>query len=125
MPDLKEIVEDENKIDTVMADDIEFRGKLTFKNSFKVKGFFEGKIETDGHLIIGRQAVVNSDIKAGLVSVNGTVNGRIKATQSIELYSNSKTRCDLITPNIFIEKGSSFNGTCIMNEDNNTKAQVG
>ena len=118
MPDIKEIVEDENKIDTVMADDIRFRGKLIFKNSLKIKGVFEGKIETDGHLIIGQEAVVNADINAGVVSINGAVNGRIKSTNSIMLYSNSKTRCDLITPDIYIEKGSSFNGTCIMADDN-------
>ena len=32
MSDIKEIVEDENKIDTVIADDIDFRGTLKFKN---------------------------------------------------------------------------------------------
>ena len=118
MPDIKEIVEDENKIDTVMADDIKFRGKLVFKNSLKIKGFFEGTIETDGHLIVGQEALVNADINAGTVSVNGSVNGRIKSTNSIMLFVNSKTKCDLITPDIYIEKGSSFNGTCIMADNN-------
>ena len=35
MTENNEIVEDENKIDTVIADDIEFRGKVIFKNSLK------------------------------------------------------------------------------------------
>jgi hypothetical protein len=53
--EIREIVEDENKISTVIADDIEFRGRLVFKNSLKIKGFFEGKIETKGHLMIGQR----------------------------------------------------------------------
>jgi len=114
MNEIKEIVEDENKIGTVIADDIEFRGRLVFKNSLKIKGLFEGKIETKGHLVIGQEAVVSADIKAGIVSVNGTVNGKIKAGQRIELYNKSVTSCDLIAPELQIEKGSIFNGTCIM-----------
>ena len=116
MEDLKEIVEDENKISTVVADDISFRGRLAFKNSLKIKGFFEGKIETKGHLIIGQEATVSADIKAGVVSVNGTVNGKIKAVQKIELFNRSTTRCDLVTPELYIERGSQFNGTCVMSE---------
>lgn len=116
--DDKLVVEDENKIDTVVADDIEFRGRLTFKNSLKIKGIFEGKIETDGRLIIGQEASVSADVNAGIVSINGNVSGRINANKHIELYSKSNTRCDLLTPEISIEKGAIFNGTCIMKDKN-------
>ncbi|MCU0847111.1 MAG: polymer-forming cytoskeletal protein [Spirochaetes bacterium] len=118
MSEIKEIVEDENKIETVIADDIGFRGTLTFKNSLKIKGTFEGKIETDGHLIIGREAVVSADITAGEVSVSGIVNGRIKALQKIDLYKKSKTSGDVIAPDLSIESGAIFNGTCIMEDKN-------
>lgn len=116
MNEIKEIVEDENKIGTVVADDIEFHGRLVFKNSLKIKGFFEGRIETKGHLIIGQEAKVSADIKAGIVSVNGAINGKINATQRIELFSKSATNSDLVTPELYIERGSVFNGTCVMNE---------
>ncbi len=115
MAQLKNMVEDENKIDTVISEDINFKGTLKFKNSLKIKGKYEGKIETDGFLIIGREAVVSADIKAKVVSVSGRVNGKIKADQSINLHKNSITRGDLITPDLSIEQGSIFNGTCIMN----------
>ncbi|HOW83854.1 MAG TPA: polymer-forming cytoskeletal protein [Spirochaetota bacterium] len=113
---IKEILEDENKIGTVIADDIHFRGRLSFKNSLKIKGIFEGKIETDGHLIIGREARVSADIKADLVSISGIVNGKIKTTQRIDLYKKSQTSGDLVTPELCIESGSIFNGTCLMEE---------
>jgi cytoskeletal protein CcmA (bactofilin family) len=118
MNDNIEIVEDENKIDTVIADDIEFRGRIQFKNSLKIKGIFEGQIETDGHLIIGQEAKVSSDIKAAVISINGEVSGSIKANKSIEVYNNSKVNCDLVTPDLYIEKGAMFNGTCIMKSKN-------
>jgi len=116
MADIKEIVEDENKIDTVIADDITFRGTLRFKNSLKIKGLFEGKIETEGSLIIGREATVSADIEANEVSVSGSLNGKIRAKQKIELFKKSRINADIVTPDLHIEPGSIFNGTCIMEE---------
>lgn len=114
MAEEKEIIEDENKIGTVVAEDIEFRGTLKFKNSLKIKGFFEGKIETDGHLIVGQEATVSADMRANTVSVSGVANGKITATKHIELFNKSTTNCDISTPDLFIENGASFNGTAIM-----------
>lgn len=109
-----EVVEDENKIDTVIADDILFRGSIRFKNSLKIKGHMEGKIDTEGHLIIGREAVVSADIKGKVITVNGEVNGKITASHKVELLKKSITRGDIVTPDISIESGSVLNGTCLM-----------
>mgnify|MGYP001227096756 CR=1 FL=1 len=116
MTEKKEIVEDENKIDTVIADDITFRGSLKFKNSLKIKGIFEGKIDTDGHLIIGREATVSADIKAKFVSISGDVNGKIRSSGNIEMFKKSRVSGDIMTPELYMEEGSIFNGTCIMEE---------
>ena len=114
MSDIKELVEDENKIDTVIAEDIEFKGTLKFKNSLKIKGKFEGKIFSDGHLIIGRESNTSAEINATTVSVSGNINGKIKAAKKIELYKKSKTSADIVAPEIVMESGAVFNGTCIM-----------
>lgn len=116
MAELKEVVEDENKIDTVIAEDIVFRGSLKFKNSLKIKGSLEGKIETEGQLIVGREAKVSADVRTGEFNNSGVFNGKIKATKKIELFKKSKTYGDVITPELNIESGSIFNGTCIMEE---------
>lgn len=114
MADIKETVEDENRINTVLADDIEFTGTLKFKNSLKIKGNIKGKIETTGQLIIGREATVSAEVTAGVVSINGTLNGKINAATKVEIFKKSKTSGDMITPDLYIEPGSIFNGTCIM-----------
>ena len=46
----------DSNIDTVLGDDIVFRGKLNFKKSLKINGTFKGKIDTAEHLIIGSSA---------------------------------------------------------------------
>ncbi len=118
MTDPKETLEDENKIDTVIADDIAFKGSLKFKNSLKIKGSFEGRIETDGQLIVGREAKVSADVKATEVNISGVFSGKIKALKKIELFKKSKTTGDIVAPELTIESGSIFNGTCIMEDKN-------
>jgi cytoskeletal protein CcmA (bactofilin family) len=114
MAEVREIIEDENKIGTVIADDIEFKGRLVFKDSLKIKGSFEGTIETEGHLIVGIEAQVSADVAAGVVSVNGSMNGKLRASKHIDLYNKSRTFADITTPDLHIEKGAIFNGTCTM-----------
>jgi cytoskeletal protein CcmA (bactofilin family) len=116
MAEVKEIIEDENKIGTVMADDIDFKGRIVFRDSLKIKGNFEGSIESDGHLIIGMEAKVSADISAGIISVNGAANGKMRASKYIELFSKSSTHADITAPDLFVEKGAEFNGTCSMAE---------
>ncbi len=98
MAEVKEIVEDENKIDTVISEDIVLRGRLVFKHSMKIKGSFEGKIESDGHLILGQESTVSADMKAGLVSVYGKATGKIRAEKRVELFKKSVTHGDIVTP---------------------------
>ncbi len=117
MSEIKEIVEDENKIDTVMAEDIEFRGTLKFKNSLKIKGKFEGRIVSDGQLIIGRESAISADINASVVSVSGSVNGKVLASKKIEMFKKSRVHADIISPEIVMESGAVFNGTCIMDAE--------
>ena len=117
MSENREVVEDENKIDTAIAEDIEFRGTLKFKSSLKIKGRFEGKIFSDGQLIIGRESNTSADINAAVVSVSGNVNGKIRASKRIELFKKSRINADLISPDIVMESGSVFNGTCIMDAE--------
>lgn len=116
MADPKEYVEDENKIDTVIADDIDFKGTLVFKKSLKIKGSFEGKIQSEGHIIVGQEALVNANINASTISVNGKASGKLKASKCVELFNKSTTQGDIISPDLQIEKGAKFNGTCFMHE---------
>ena len=64
---------------------IEFRGTLKFKNSLKIKGKFEGKIISNGHLIIGRESLTSADIDASIVTVSVITSYSIHYTK---LYEN-------------------------------------
>lgn len=103
-----------SKIDTILAEDIVFRGLLKFKDSLQIEGNFEGKIETTGHLIIARKSTVRADIEAQTVSISGKLEGNIQNAEMVELFSKSEINGDIHTKDFYVESGSKFNGVCIM-----------
>jgi cytoskeletal protein CcmA (bactofilin family) len=91
-----------------------FEGKLTFQGQVRFDGTFTGEITTDGLLIIGETAKVSADITCGSVVVNGEVNGKIKARDSVELRGRARVKADLVTASLVMDKGVVFDGYCNM-----------
>lgn len=110
---------EEKEINTILADDIGFKGVLNFNTSLKIKGKFDGEISSEGLLVIGRTASFKGNISANQIKIYGKVTGNITAKGEIELFENAELIGDIITPAIEIEKGCKFNGNCLMEKPKN------
>ncbi len=104
----------DSDIDTILGEDIAFRGRLMFKKSLKINGKFKGTIQTPGQIIVGSTAQVEADVEAGIVTIHGSVKGNLAATNRIELLKSSRMHGDMRTPQLHVETGSHFTGSCIM-----------
>ncbi|MEP6768912.1 MAG: polymer-forming cytoskeletal protein [Acidobacteriota bacterium] len=93
-----------------------FEGELTFEDTFRIDGRFEGKIRSGSELILGDSADVNADIEVGRLSVNGKLSGSVHATERIELLARSRVFATLSAPILKVEEGAFFQGTCQMSE---------
>lgn len=90
-----------------------FEGKLHFEGRVRIDGSFRGEIRTNDILIVGDGADVDAEIQAGTVIVKGgTLAGSVRATGSIELYVPARVTGTLRAPEIFMDKGVQFSGTC-------------
>ncbi|MBL8993905.1 MAG: polymer-forming cytoskeletal protein [Spirochaetia bacterium] len=110
--DIKSITDAD--ITTVLAEDIVFKGSIQFKTSLMIKGGFEGDIQSDGLLLIGPNARVKAQIKTSTLISYGKIEGNIQAAKSVVLCKASHHKGDIQTPNILIESGAVFNGSCVM-----------
>jgi len=108
---------EESEIDTILAEDIDFEGTLSFQDPLMVKGKFKGEIKAAGDLYIGEKAAIEARIEANLVSLKGTLKGDVLAHRQVELFSTSRIDGDITTPNIIMESGSRFNGVCTMKQE--------
>lgn len=93
-----------------------FHGELTFEETFRIDGRFEGKIRSGAELILGDCADVNADIQVGRLSVNGKLQGTVQASERIELLARSRVFATLSSPILKVEEGAFFQGSCQMSE---------
>ncbi len=114
MPDARISNIEESELDTILAEDIEFTGNLSFEEPLMIKGKFSGDIRAEGNLFIGKKAEVHARIEARIVSVQGMVKGNIYASERVELAASSSVEGDITAPDIVMESGCRFNGICTM-----------
>ena len=92
----------------------EFDGELRFRDTFRIDGRVKGKIVSDNTLVVGESGHVEAEIDCGIVSIRGTVSGRIQGRQRIELLAGAKVNGTLVSPKVVIEEGAFFEGNCDM-----------
>ena len=105
---------DEHEVDTILADDIDFEGQLTFKKPLMIKGKFRGEIRSESALYVGEKAVVEAKVESSLVSSKGRIKGDITGHSRVELASTAHVDGDITTPDFVVESGCKFNGHCNM-----------
>jgi len=103
---------DEGKISGFFDDGTEFNGDLKFKGSFRIDGFFKGRIESESMLIIGDRGKVEADIVINNILINGEFKGSIRATERVEIHSRGRVFGTIQTPKLVVEEGAYLEASC-------------
>ena len=93
------------------------KGELSFEETFRIDGKFEGKIPSGSELILGDSAEVDAEIHVERLSINGSLKGTVRASERIEIHPRARVTADLQTPVLRIEEGAFFQGSCDMSAD--------
>ncbi len=91
-----------------------FKGDLEFEDTMRIDGRFNGTNTSKNELIVGESATIEATIHVGKIAISGTVMGKIKADQKIEIHRSAKVFSDIETPALVIEEGAVFQGSCVM-----------
>jgi cytoskeletal protein CcmA (bactofilin family) len=92
----------------------EFSGKLSFKDTVRIDGRFDGQISSENTLIVGESGVVKAEIRSEVVIVSGEVHGEVYARSQITLHKTANVFGNLHTKSLMIEDGAQFNGAVEM-----------
>lgn len=109
-------VAEDNIVNSIIGEGSEFKGEFKINGLLRIDGRFHGTIETEGKVLIGQSGVVNTDIRARMVVVGGTVRGNIFATEKVIFLSTGKVTGNVITPSLIMEDGVKFEGNCTINK---------
>ena len=119
MPEIHAKRIDEQNIDTILEDDVEFWGDATLTKTMILKGKLYGSISTDDDLYISKHAVAEANINSfGSVYIYGRVKGDIDAGKRVELISGCSVDGNITTDRVVIESNCEFNGACKMRKNN-------
>lgn len=92
----------------------EFEGKLTFEGTVRIDGVYKGEIVADATLIVGETGKVYADVRVRTAVISGEVVGNVEASEKVELNAPGILRGNIKTPNLVIEEGVVFEGSCNM-----------
>lgn len=91
-----------------------FKGELSFKDTIRIDGKFEGTIRAGKTLVIGESAEVDAQIEVTNISVSGHLRGSVRNAERVELLETARCECDLNTKILMVEEGAVFEGQCSM-----------
>lgn len=102
---------------TKVTGDLYFSGELQLEG--KVTGNIIAENEKDAKLVIADTGVVEGEVRAPVVVVNGEVRGNIYSSKHLELAAKGKVIGTVHYHSIEMVKGSQVNGSMV-----NTQQQV-
>lgn len=111
---------DSGKPAVTLSASTRLKGVLRFKRTLCVMGRFEGTIDAEGSLVVGKGAVVECDrVHANSVTVHGFVKARIHADDKVDLMDGGEIHGDVYTSRLRIADGGMFEGRCSMIDADN------
>jgi cytoskeletal protein CcmA (bactofilin family) len=93
--------------------------------TLRIEGELEGDILNCERLEVGPHGVMRADIEVKDASVEGRVDGNIRALGVIELRGGAHVEGDLAAFSVVMEPGVHFTGRCTMLENGTTTLTVG
>ena len=111
----------QNRIDCLVGTGTVIEGNIVFPGGLRVDGHVRGNITAvegkPGTLVLSEHAVVEGEIRATHVVINGNVIGSVHATEYAELQAKAKVKGDVFYQLLEIQLGAVVQGSLVHRED--------
>ena len=90
------------------------QGKVIFDQTTRMSGHIQGQVESrpGTTLIITSDGLVEGDIQADQVIIQGFVEGEVHASSRIQITSGGRVMGNLKSPSVQVDFGAWFEGEC-------------
>jgi cytoskeletal protein CcmA (bactofilin family) len=114
-----------DEINAFLGAGTNYQGRLTFQGAVRIDGNFHGEVESEGTLVIGKDAKVQGQIKVGQLVLSGKLEGEIEAGAKVVLHKTADLQGNLKTPVLMVEEGAILEGRVNMGKDSSPDLQNG
>ena len=93
-------------------------GTIVANNDIRIDGTVEGDIQCRGKVVIGEKGFVHGNIQCTNAEVQGRIEGKGEALQTLALRASANIQGDVVTQSLIVEPNAIFCGTCQMGKKN-------
>ena len=106
------VVKEDLIVNSIIGEGTKFRGDFELNGLLRIDGAFEGTIESQGKVLVGRHGTAHSDrIEGRIIIIGGEVNGNLTASETITILATGSVNGDITTPRLIAEEGVRINGS--------------
>ena len=115
----------ENKIDTLIGAQVHIEGNMVLENGYTqinghLKGNITAKTEHQTTLIINQGALIEGNIEASVIFVQGELKGNLHAHKKVTLMPKALVNGDIHYQSIEMHLGAKVNGRFICQTESET-----
>jgi cytoskeletal protein CcmA (bactofilin family) len=95
---------------SLLSKNVRIEGEIQGPENLHVEGYIKGAIVLSGDIFIGNTGIVEADVEAKNIVIQGEVTGNVKAHQQLEIHPTGKLIGDCSAASIDIKEGAVFEG---------------
>ena len=105
---------------SLLSKNVRIEGEIHGPENLHVEGYLKGSVELSGDIFIGNTGIVEADVEAKNIVIQGEVAGNVKAHQQLEIHPTGKLVGDCTAASIDIKEGAVFEGRSNMIKSSRT-----
>jgi cytoskeletal protein CcmA (bactofilin family) len=95
---------------SLLSKKVNIKGEIQGNEDLHVEGRFEGSIKITGNIFVGQSGVVDADIEADNIVIQGQIQGNVLARKQLEIQAHGQLIGDCTAQSIDIKEGAIFEG---------------
>jgi len=95
---------------SLLSKEVTIDGDIQGSENLQVEGKLKGSIKLAGDITIGPTGIVEANIEAENVVIQGRINGNVTARKQLQIQSSGRLMGDCMAQSIDIKEGALFEG---------------
>ena len=106
---------------SLLSKNVKIEGEVQGPENLHVEGYIKGAINLSGDIFIGNTGIVEAEVEARNIIIQGEVTGNVLARQQLEIHPSGKLIGDCSAASIDIKEGAVFEGRSNMIKSQSTQ----
>ena len=95
---------------SLLSKNVKIDGEVQGPENLHIEGYVKGSIKLSGDIFVGNTGIVEADLEAKNIVIQGKVAGNVMAHKQLEIHPSGKLIGDCTSASIDIKEGAIFEG---------------